>query len=135
MWQKPEDVKRKRVPSRRAPVHRDPLSWRAETPRDGVEQEDSGRDFWSFEGQEVSGAFVAVGTVFAGGVVPELVGGGFGEEVGFRRKDLGIEQFGFDGVVDAFDVGIGIGAGGRVETVLGAEALLDGEVETLGPGK
>ena len=87
----------------------------------------------SFEGQEVCGTFVTAGTVFSGGVVPELISGGLSEEVGFGGKDLGIEQFGFDGVVDAFDIGIGIGAGGRIKVVLGTEGLLDSKMKALGP--
>ena len=100
--------------------------------RDGVEQEDSGRDFGALRARRSAG-LLAAGTVFAGGVVPELVGGGFGEEVGFRRKDLGIEQFGFDGVVDALkNIGIGIGAGGRLKRC-SARNSLDGGVETSAP--
>ena len=98
---------------------------------DGVEQEDFGREVGRFEGEEVGGALVVPGTVLASGVVPELVGGGFGEEISFRGKDLGIEEFGFDGVMDAFDIGIGIRAGGRVKAVLRTEGLLDGEVKAL----
>ena len=79
--------------------------------RDGVEQEDCGGNFRSFEGQQVSGAFISARTIFTGGVVPELVGGGFGEEIGLGREDLSLEQFGFDGVVNAFDVGVGLGCG------------------------
>jgi hypothetical protein len=88
---------------------------------------------WRFESREVGGALVVMGTVLASGIVPELVGGGFGEEISFRGKDLGIEQFGFDGVMHTFDIGIGIGAGGRVKAVLGPEGLLDGEVRALRP--
>ena len=58
---------------------------------DGVEQEYFGRDEWRFESQEVGGALVAPGTNLARGIVPELVGGGFGEEISFGGKDLGIE--------------------------------------------
>ena len=83
----------------------------------------------SLECQQVGGAFVSAGTVFAGGVVPELVGGSFGEEIRFGREDLGIEQFGFDGVVNALDVGVGIGAGRRIEAVLGLIFLFDGPVK------
>ncbi len=59
--------------------------------RDGVEQEYFGGDFGGFQGQQIDGAFIPTRTIFAGGIVPELVGGGFGEEVGFGGKDLGIE--------------------------------------------
>src|SRR5208283_1562797 len=97
--------------------------------RDGVEQEDCGGDLRSFECQQVGGAFVSAGTVFAGGVVPELVGSGFGEEIGFGREDLSLEQFGFDGVVNAFDVGVGVGAGRGIEAVLGVVFLFDGPVK------
>jgi hypothetical protein len=88
---------------------------------------------WRFECQEVGGAFVAPGTILASGIVPELVGGGFGEEIGFGGKDLSIEEFGFDGVMHTFNIGIGIGARRRVEAVLSTEGLLDGEVKALGP--
>ena len=98
-----------------------------------MEQEYFGGEVWRFECQEVGGALIASGTVLASGIVPELVGGGFGEEVSFGGKDVGIEQFGFDGVMHTFDIGVGIGASGRVEAVFGAEGLLDGEVKALGP--
>jgi len=94
-----------------------------------VEQEDCGGNLGGFDGQQVSGAFISARTIFAGGVVPELVGGGFSEEIGFGREDLSLEQFGFDGVVNAFNVGVGIGAGRGIEAVLGAVFLLDGPVE------
>ena len=84
----------------------------------------------SFEGEQIGRAFVTAGTVFARGIVPELVSGRFSKEVGFGRKDLSIEQFGFDGVVDAFDIGIGIGTGRRIEAMFGLVFLLDGGVET-----
>lgn len=50
--------------------------------------------------------------------MPELVGGGFGKAVGSGREDRSLEQFGFDGVVNAFDVGVGVGAGRGIEAVL-----------------
>jgi len=98
-----------------------------------MEQEYFGGKFGGFDRQEVGGTFVTARTVFASGVVPELIRGGLGEEVRFGRKDLGIEQLGFDGVVDTFDIGIGIGTGGRVEAMLGIEGLLDGEMKAFGP--
>ena len=98
-----------------------------------MEQEYFRRKFWGFDRQEVGGTFVTARTVFASGVVPKLIRGSLGKEVPFGRKDLGIEQFGFDGVMNAFDVGIGIGTGRGVEAVFGAEALLDGEMKTFGP--
>ena len=99
---------------------------------DGVEQEYFGGYLGSFESEEVGGAFVTARAVLASGVVPELVRGSLGEEVGVGGEDLSIEQFGFDGVVNTFDIGIGIGTSGRVEAVFGAEGLLDGEVKALG---
>ena len=84
----------------------------------------------SFEGEQIGGTFVTPRTVFTRGVVPELVGGGFGQEVGFGGKDLGIEQFRFDGGMNAFDVGVGVGAGRRIEAVLGLVFLFDGQMET-----
>jgi hypothetical protein len=96
-----------------------------------VEQEYFGRDGGGFKGQKVCGALIATGGVLASGVVPELIGGGLSEEVGFGGEDLSIEQFGFDGIVNTFDIGIGIGTGGRIEPVFGAEGLLDGEVKAL----
>jgi hypothetical protein len=71
-----------------------------------VEQEDFGRKVGGLGGQEVGGAFVAPRAILASGIVPELIGGGFGEEICFGGKDLSIEEFGFDGVVDTFDIGI-----------------------------
>ena len=59
---------------------------------------------------------------------PKLVSGRFGKEVGFGGKDLCIEQFGFDGVVNAFDVGVGVGAGRGVEAMFGLIFLFDGQV-------
>ena len=97
--------------------------------RDGVEQEDCGGIFGGLEGQQVGGAFISARAVFAGGVVPELVDGGFSEEIGFRREGLSLEHFGFDGVVNAFDVGVGIGAGRGIKAVLGAVFLFDGPVK------
>ena len=97
--------------------------------RDGVEQGDCGGDLRRFDGQQVGRAFISARTVFTGGVVPELVGGGFGEEIGFGREDLSLEQFGFDGVVNAFDVGVGVGAGRGIEAVLGVVFLFDGPVK------
>ena len=98
-----------------------------------MEQEYSGGDFGSFEGEQVGGAFVAARAVFAGSVVPELIGDGLGEEIGFGRKNLSIKEFGFDGIVDAFDVGIGVRAGRRIKAVFGAEGLLDAQMKALGP--
>ena len=69
----------------------------------------------SFTSEEVGGAFVTARTVLASGIVPELIGGGLSEEVGFGGEDLNIEEFGFDGVVNTFDIGIGIKTGGRAE--------------------
>lgn len=86
----------------------------------------------SFEGQQVGWAFKTARTVFACGVVPELVGRGFGQEIGFGRKDLGIEQFSFDGVVNTFDIRVGVGAGRGIEAVLGLKFLFDGPVEAAG---
>ena len=97
-----------------------------------MEQEYSGREIRGFDGQQVGRAFVAARTVLAGGVVPELIGG-LGKEICFGGKNLSIEEFGFDGVVDTFDIGIGIGAGRRIEAVLGVEGLLDAQVKTVGP--
>lgn len=97
-----------------------------------MEQEYFGRDVWRFESQEVGGALVAPRAILASGIVPELVGGGFGKEISFGGKDLSIEEFGFDGVMDTFNIGVGIGAGGRVKAVLSTEGLLDGKVKALG---
>jgi hypothetical protein len=58
-----------------------------------------------------------------------LAGGRFSEEVRPRVKALGIVEFGFDGMMNVFDVGVGVGAGGWVE------ALLDREGEALGAVK
>lgn len=58
-----------------------------------------------------------------------MVGGNFGEEVRFGGEDLSVKEFGFDGAVNAFDIGIGVGAGGGIEAVFGLEVLLEGEVE------
>ena len=87
----------------------------------------------SFAGEKVGRTLVTARTIFARGVVPELISRGLGEEVSLGGKDLSIEQLGFDGVMDTFDIGIGVGTGGRVEAVLGAEALLDAEMKALGP--
>lgn len=100
--------------------------------RDGVEQEDFWGERWGFCGQEMGRAFIAARAPFSGGVVPELVGGGFGEEVGATVEGLSVVEFGFDGVVDAFDIGVGVGAGRWVKAMLGPIALLDGEVKTFG---
>ncbi len=87
---------------------------------------------WSFDGEQIGWAFIAARTVLARGVIPELVGGSFGEEIGFGRKDLGIEQFRFDGVVNTFNVRVGVGAGRGIEAVLGLKLLLDGSMEAGG---
>jgi len=104
---------------------------------DGVKQEDLGRDFPGavlvFEGQQVQRTLVTTGAVLAGDIVPELVGADLGEEIAAMVEGLGIEELGLDGGVDALDIGVGIGTGGRVEAVPGSEALLDGEMKTLGP--
>ena|SRR6267142_156509 len=86
---------------------------------------------WSFGGQEIGRALIAARAVFAGDVVPELVSSTFGEEVGSRVKTLSVVKLGFDGVMDTFDIGVGIRTGGRVEGMLGAPALLDGEVKAF----
>ena len=86
----------------------------------------------SLDGQQIGWALIAARTVFAGGVVPELVGGGFGKEVGFGGKDLGVEQFGFHGIVNAFDIGIGVGAGRGIEAVLRLIFMFDSEVKAAG---
>jgi len=99
---------------------------------DGVEQEYCGRYLGSFESEEIGGAFITARAVLASGVVPELIGCRLSEEVGFGGEDLSIEEFGFDGMVNTFDIGVGIRTGRRVEPVFGAEGLLDGEVKPLG---
>jgi hypothetical protein len=48
-------------------------------------------------------------------------------------KALGVVEFSFDGAMDTFEIRIGVGAGRRVEAALGAEAQLDGEMETFVP--
>lgn len=83
----------------------------------------------SFDGQQIGWAFISARTVFAGGVVPELVGSGFGKEIGFGGEDLSVKQFGFDSVVNAFDVGVGIRAGRRIKAVLGVMFLFDSPVK------
>ena len=80
--------------------------------------------------QQIGGAFIAARAIFTRSVVAELIGGGSSKEVGFRSKDLGVEQFGFDGGVDAFHIIVGIGTGWRIEAVLGLIFLFDGRVET-----
>jgi hypothetical protein len=97
-----------------------------------VEQEYCGRYLGSFESEEIGGAFITARAVLASGVVPELIGCRLSEEVGFGGEDLSIEEFGFDGIVNTFDIGVGIRTGGRVEAVFGAEGLLDGEVKAFG---
>ena len=47
-------------------------------------------------------------------------------------EDLGVEQFGFNGGMDAFDVGIGVWASRRIEAMLGVVFLFDGLMETVG---
>ena len=86
-----------------------------------------------FPGEQVQRAEVAARAVLTGHVVTELVGADFGEEVGAAVEGLGVEELAFDGVVDALDVGIGVGTGGRVEAMPGSVPLLDGEMEALGP--
>jgi hypothetical protein len=98
-----------------------------------MEQEDFWRDEGSFGSQEIGWAFVTAGAVFASGVVPKLVSGAFGKEIGSAIKALSIIELGFDGVVDTFDICIGIRAGRRIKGVLGAPALFDGEVKAFWP--
>ena len=83
----------------------------------GVEQEDLGGDFLRrrgvvFAGQEVEGTLVAVGAVLAASFneiwqVAILV-----QKVGAVGEEVGVEELGLDGGVDAFDVGVGVGAAG-----------------------
>jgi hypothetical protein len=93
---------------------------------------DCGRYLGSFESEEIGAAFIPARAILASGVVPELIGCRLSEEIGFGGEDLSIEEFGFDGIVNTFDIGVGIRAGGRVEAVFGAEGLLDGEVKAFG---
>jgi len=86
----------------------------------------------SFDCEQIGWAFITARTVFARGVVPELIGGGFGEEIGSGGKDLSVEQFSFDCVVNTFDVRVGVGAGRGIEAVLGLKFLFDGAVEAAG---
>ena len=102
--------------------------------RDGVKQAYFGWDLGSFAGEPIGWTFKSARTVFARGIVPELVSGGFGKEVGFGRKDLGLEPFGFAAGMDAFDIGMGVGAGRGVEVVFGlktAEPFAGGAARTL----
>ncbi len=64
--------------------------------------------------------------------MPELVGGGLGEEVGAVVEHLGVKEFAFDGAVDGLDVGVGVGTVRGIEFVLGVPALLDGADEAVG---
>ena len=97
-----------------------------------MKQENSWGDVRGFEDEQISGGFISARAVFAGGIVPELVGGNFAEEIICGSKDLGIEELGFDGVVDAFAVGVGVGTGGGIEAMLGLMFLLDRGVESAG---
>ena len=89
-----------------------------------MEQENLGRDFLGavlvFDGQEVQRALVAAGAVFAGDVVPELVGADLGEEIAAMVEGLGVEELRLDGGVDALDLGVGVGTGGRIKAVPGS---------------
>jgi len=57
--------------------------------------------------------------------VPELVGSGFGKEIGFGGEDLSVKQFGFDSVVNAFDSALALGQAGGIKAVLGVMFLFD----------
>ena len=70
-----------------------------------------------FFAQEGGGGFAAAGGDGAFEVVPVLVGGDFAKEVGAVFKAHGVEEFVFDGVVDAFHIGVGVGALRRVKTM------------------
>ena len=82
--------------------------------------------------QEVGRVFVTPASIFAGDVVPELVGGGFGKEVGASSKDLSVVKFTFNGRMDTFDIRVGVGTSGWIEAVGGFPFLLDGLVEAFG---
>ena len=60
----------------------------------------------------------ATGAVFAGDVVSKLAGADLGEEVAVVVKGLGVEELRFDVGVDAFDIRIGVRAGGGLKRCL-----------------
>ena len=80
--------------------------------------------------EDVGWGAIATGAVLAGEVEEVLVGGDRVEEVGGPPEVLEVEELGLDGGVTALDVGVGVGAGWRVEAVLGAGGQ-DGAVESI----
>jgi hypothetical protein len=109
---------------------------------DGREKEDARMKERRAHGEEIGRSEVGTGAVFAGEVEEVLVGGGGGDEGGSVGKVFEVEEFGFDGCAAGFDVGVGVGASGRVEAmecprggdgaVKAVRAVVDGVTVELG---
>lgn len=97
----------------------------------GGKEENFGAEVRGAFGEEIGRGGVAAGAVFAGEVEEVLVGGRGGEEVRGVVETFQIEELGFDRGVAAFDIGIGVGVGRRVEAVSGADGR-EGAVKTVG---
>lgn len=98
---------------------------------DGRQEEDFGTEVRGALGEEFGRSVITTGAVLAGEVEEGLVGGDGGEEVRGVAEGFQVEELGFDGGVAAFDVGVGVGASGRVEAVRGAGGG-EGAVEAVG---
>ena len=62
--------------------------------------------------EDLPGGLVVFVAVFAEGVKPEVVGGGFGEEVGAGREGFDLVELILDEAVGGFDIGLpGVGGG------------------------
>jgi hypothetical protein len=72
-------------------------------------------------GEEIGRGEVGAGAVLAGEVEEVLVGGNGGDEGGGVGEVFEVEELGFDGGVAAFDIGVGVRAGGRIEAMEGAQ--------------
>jgi hypothetical protein len=97
---------------------------------DGREKEDAWGKERRAHGEEIGRSEVGARAVFAGEVEEVLVGGGGGDEGGSVVEMFEVEEFGFDGGVAGFDVGVGVWASGRVEAMEGTRGG-DGAVKAV----
>ena len=96
------------------------------------QQEDSSRDGRNAFKKQVQGRLASLGIVSPGEVVVGLVHRGLGDEVGKAIEGFQLVELAFDGIVDALDIRVFVGAADVVEAVLGTEFAFDGVHETVG---
>jgi hypothetical protein len=99
--------------------------------QDGRQKQDERVELRGVFCGQLKRSLVGAGAVAAGEVEEVPAGGGGGEEVLWAVEGFEVEELTFDGGMGAFDIGVAVGSGGRVEAVvrIGGE---DGAVEGVG---